>query len=108
MNELLALNLERLAEHYQVHSDYLRRVLLLRGVAELSAVTNFSKPASAEELETVFTGMGRQCQDMLERFRKQSHAIDEAVQQAQLVLVVAERLNAALVADLTRTALPPA
>ena len=55
MNELLAITDDKLAEHYHVTGDYLRRVLLLRGVAELRAVTGRFKPATPEELAQTLT-----------------------------------------------------
>ena len=48
MDALLTLAIGKLADHYQVSEDYLRRALLLRAVAELNAVTDRSKPGTPE------------------------------------------------------------
>ncbi len=103
MNELLAITIDRLAEHYHVSGDDLRKVLLIRGVSELSAVTDRSKPATPEDIERILAAMNRQLNEVLDRFRKQAGDIDEAVQHANAVLSVVDRLTAALAADTKNT-----
>ncbi len=104
MNELLAITIDRLAEHYHVTSDDLRRALLIRGVSGLSVVTDRSKPATPEDLERTLAAMDRQRNEVLDRFRKQASDIEEAVQHANAVLSVVDRLAAALAADMQKTA----
>ena len=104
MNELLAIAIDKLAEHYQVNGDYLRNALLIRGVAELSAVTDRSKPATPEDLEQTLTTMNRPLDDILGRFRKQAIEIDEAVQHANITLAVVDQVNARLRGEMARTA----
>jgi hypothetical protein len=96
VNELLAIAIDKLAEHYQVNGDYLRNALLIRGVAELSAVTDRSKPATPEDLEQTLTTMNKQLDEILGRFRKQAIEIDEAVQHANITLAVVDQVNARL------------
>lgn len=103
MNELLTITIDRLAEHYQVNGDYLRRILLIRAVSELSAVTDRSKPATPEDLERTLAAMNTQLNDVLDRFRKQAGDIDEAVQHANAALSVVDRLTAALADDTKKT-----
>ena len=104
MNELLAITIDRLAEHYHVRGDHLRKALLIRGVSELSAVTDRSKPATPEDLELTLAGMNRQLEEVLARFRKQASDIEEAVQNANAMLSVVERVTGALAADTQNTA----
>lgn len=96
VNQLLAITVDKLAEHYHVSGDYLRRALLLRGVAELSAVTDRSKPATPEELEQTLTAMNRPLYEILERFRKHAVEIDDTIQHANITLTVVDQINAAL------------
>lgn len=103
MNELLTIAIDRLAEHYQVNSDHLRRSLLIRAVSELSAVTDRNKPATPEDLERTLAAMNRQLDEVLDRFRKQASDIDEAVQHANAVLSVVDRVAGALAADTQNT-----
>ena len=109
MNELLAIAVDRLAEYYHVSGDYLRKALLIRGVSELSAVTNRNKPATPEDLERTLAGMNGQLDEVLNRFRKQASEIEEAVQHANTVLVVVDQVTTALAAsgDKTVTAARP-
>jgi len=104
VNELLAIAIDKLAEHYQVNGDYLRNALLIRGVAELSAVTDRSKPATPEDLEQTLTTMNKQLDEILGRFRKQAIEIDEAVQHANITLAVVDHVNARLRGEMARTA----
>ncbi len=104
MNELLAIAIDRLAEHYHVTSDHLRRALLIRAVSELSAVTDRSMPATPEDLERTLAAMNRQLDEVLDRFRKQASDIEEAVQHADAALSVVERVTGALAADMQKTA----
>lgn len=104
MNELLSIALERLAEHYQVSSDRLRRTLLIRGVAELSAATDRSKPATPEDLERTLAAMNTQLGTVINKFRKQAIEIDDAVQHANIALAVIDRVTVALAADTKKTA----
>lgn len=103
MNELLTITIDRLAEHYHVNGDYLRRALLIRAVSELSAVTDRSKPATPEDLERTLAAMNMQMNEVLDRFRKQAGDTDEVVQHANAALSVVDRLTAALAADTNRT-----
>lgn len=107
MNELLAIAADRLAEHYHVSGDHLRRSLLIRGVAELSAVTDRSRPATPEDLDRVLAAMNSQLHEVLEQFRKQAMAIDDAVQHANIALTVVDRTTAAIAAGVSRTATDP-
>jgi len=104
MNVLLSIAVDRLAEHYHVSSDHLRKALLIRGVTELSAVTDRSKPATPEDLDRVFTIMNGQLHEMLERFRKQAIEIDDAVQQAKVALAVIDRVAAVMAAGVDKSA----
>lgn len=104
MNDLLAITIDRLAEHYHVSGDYLRKALLIRGVAELSAVTDRGKPAIPEDLEQALTTMNRQLDEILGRFRKQAIEVDEAVQHANIVLAIVDRVSVTLGGDLVQTA----
>jgi hypothetical protein len=96
MNELLSIALDRLAEHYHVSGDYLRKALLIRGVSELSAVTDRTKPATPDDLERTLAAMNRQLDEILGRFRKQASVIDDAVQHANVALAVIDRVTVAL------------
>jgi hypothetical protein len=104
MNDLLAITIDRLAEHYHVSGDYLRKALLIRGVAELSAVTDRSKLATPEDLEQMLAGMNSQLHEILGRFRKQAIEIDEAVQHANLTLAVVDQVNVSLRSGMAKTA----
>jgi len=104
VNELLAIAIDKLAEHYQVNGDCLRNALLIRGVAELSAVTDRSKPTTPEDLEQTLTTMNKQLDEILGRFRKQAIEIDEAVQHANITLAVVDQVNARLRGEMARTA----
>lgn len=103
MNELLALAIDRLAEHYHVSGDDLRKVLIIRGVSELSAVTDRSKPATPDDLERTLAAMNKQLSEVLDRFRKQASDMEEAVQHANVVLSVVDRITGALAADTKKT-----
>jgi prophage DNA circulation protein len=107
MNELLSIAVDRLAEHYHVSGDYLRKALLIRGVAELSAVTDRTKPATPEDLEWTLAAMNRQLDEVIDKFRKQATEIDDAVQHANIALAVIDRVTAALAADMKNTATDP-
>lgn len=104
MNELLAIAVDRLAEHYHVSGDYLRKALLIRGVAELSGVTDRSKPATPEDLERTLAAMNSQLHEILARFRKHSIEIDDAVQHTNTVLAVVDRVSTTLAGDLAKAA----
>lgn len=105
MNELLAITIDRLAEHYHVTSDDLRRALLIRGVSGLSVVTDRSKPATPEDLERTLAAMNRELDEVLDRIRKQANEIEEAVQHANTVLSVVDQLTVALAVETKKT--PP-
>jgi hypothetical protein len=92
MDALLTLAIGKLADHYQVSEDYLRRALLLRAVAELNAVTDRSKPATPEQLEVILTNLNRQLNEVLEGFRRQIVEADNAVQSAHIAIAVVERV----------------
>ncbi len=96
MDELLTLAIGKLADHYQVSEDYLKRALLLRAVAELNATTDRSKPASPAELEVVLTNLNRRLDDVLEGFRRQLVEAENAVQNANIAIAIAERVTAVL------------
>ncbi len=96
MDELLTLAIGKLADHYQVSEDYLKRALLLRAVAELNATTDRSKPASPAELEVVLTNLNRRLDDVLEGFRRQLIEAENAVQNANIAIAIAERVTAVL------------
>lgn len=96
MDDLLTLAIGNLADHYQVSEDYLRRVLLLRAVAELNAITDRTKPGRPEELEVIFTRMNGQVNEVLEGFRRQLVEADNAVQNANIAITVVERVTAVL------------
>src|ERR1017187_2994046 len=72
MDDLLTLAIGKLADHYQVSEDYLRRALLLRAVAELNAITDRSKPAKPEQLEVILTNLNRQLNEVLESLDRKS------------------------------------
>lgn len=103
MNELLSITIDRLAEHYHVNSDHLRKVLLIRGVSELSAVTDRSKPATPEDLESTLAVMNRQLGQVLDSVRKQAGDVEEAVQHANAVLAVVDQVTGALAAGMEKT-----
>ena len=96
MDELLTLAIGKLADHYQVSEDYLKRALLLRAVAELNATTDRSKPASPAELEVVLTNLNKRLDDVLEGFRRQIVEAENAVQNANIAIAIAERVTAVL------------
>ena len=98
MNELLAIAVNGLAEHYHVSDDYLRKALLVRAIAELSAVTNRNKPATPEDLEQALAAMNTQLDEILDKFRKQATEIDDAVQHANIALAVIDRVAAVMAA----------
>ena len=96
MDDLLTLAIGKLADHYQVSEDYLRRALLLRAVAELNAVTDRSKPGTPEQLEVILTNLNRQLNEVLEGFRRQIVEADNAVQSAHIAIAVVERVAGVL------------
>ena len=96
MDDLLTLAIGKLADHYQVSEDYLKRALLLRAVAELNAITDRSKPATPEQLEVILTNMNRQLNGVLEGFRRQIAEADNAVQNAHIAITLVERVTALL------------
>ena len=96
MDDLLTLAIGKLADHYQVSEDYLRRALLLRAVAELNAVTDRSKPATPEQLEVILTNLNRQLNEVLEGFRRQIVEADNAIQSAHIAITVVERVAGVL------------
>ena len=96
MDELLTLAIGKLAEHYQVSEDYLKRAMLLRAVAELNAITDRSKPATPEQLEAIFTNMNRQLNEVVEGFRRQIVEADNAVQNPNVAIMLVERVTGLL------------
>ena len=96
MDELLTLAIGKLADHYQVSEDYLKRALLLRAVAELNATTDRTKPASPAELEAVLTNLNKRLDDVLEGFRRQLVEAENAVQNANIAIAITERVTAVL------------
>jgi len=96
MDELLTLAIGKLADHYQVSEDYLKRALLLRAVAELNATTDRTKPAGPAELEVVLTNLNKRLDDVLEGFRRQLVEAENAVQNANCVIAITERVTAVL------------
>ena len=104
MNELLSIAVDRLAEHYQVSSDYLRKALLIRGVTELSAITDRNQPAASDDLERTLASTNQRLDEVLDKFRKQATEIDDAIQQAGVALAVIDRVAAALAADMKNAA----
>jgi hypothetical protein len=96
MDDLLTLAIGKLADHYQVSEDHLKRALLLRAVAELNAVTDRSKPATPEQLEVILTNLNRQLNEVLEGFRRQIVEADNAVQSAHIAITVVERVAGVL------------
>jgi hypothetical protein len=108
MDDLLTLAIGKLADHYQVSEDYLRRALLLRAVAELNAVTDRSKPATPEQLEVILTNLNRQLNEVLEGFRRQIVEADNAVQSAHIAIAVVERVAGVLRGQTAGPPLPSA
>ena len=108
MDDLLTLAIGKLADHYQVSEDYLRRALLLRAVAELNAVTDRRKPATPEQLEVILTNMNRQLNEVLEGFRRQIVEADNAVQSAHIAIAVVERVAGVLRGQTANLPLPSA
>lgn len=96
MDELLTLAIGKLADHYQVSEDCLKRALLLRAVAELNAVTDRTKPATPEELDAALTSMSRRLDEFLEGLRQQLVQADDAVHHASLAIAMADRVTAIL------------
>ena len=107
MDELLTLAIGKLADHYQVSEDYLKRALLLRAVAELNATTDRTKPASPAELEAVLTNLNKRLDDVLEGFRRQLVEAENAVQNANIAIAIAERVTAVLRAQVQAPPLKP-
>lgn len=105
MDGLLTLAIGKLADHYHVSEDYLKRVLLIRAVAELNALTDRTKPATPEELEAVLTSQNKRLDEVLERFRTQLVQADNLVQSASLAVAMAERMAAILRAQVETPAL---
>lgn len=103
MNELLSIAIDRLAEHYHVSGDYLRKALLIRGVSELSVVTDRGKPATPDDLERTLATINSQIDEVLDRLRKQASEIDEIVQHASVALAVVDRMTATLASDIKKT-----
>ena len=108
MDALLTLAIGKLADHYQVSEDYLRRALLLRAVAELNAVTDRSKPGTPEQLEVILTNLNRQLNEVLEGFRRQIVEADNAVQSAHIAIAVVERVAGVLRGQMAGPPLPSA
>lgn len=96
MDELLALAIGKLADHYQVSEDYLKRALLLRAVAELNAITDRSQPGRPEQLEVNLMNLNRRLDEVLEGFRRQFVEADNAVQSASIAIRLVERVTAML------------
>ena len=96
MDELLTLAIGKPADHYHVSEDYLKRVLLIRAVAELDALTDRTTPATPEELEAVLTSQNKRLDQVLEGFRTQLVQADNLVQSASLAVAMAERMAAIL------------
>lgn len=105
MDELLTLAIGKLADHYQVSEDYLKRALLLRAVAELNATTDRSKPASPAELGVLLTNLNKRLDDVLEGFRRQLVEAENAVQNANIAIAIAERVTAVLQTQVEATPL---
>jgi len=108
MDDLLTLAIGKLADHYQVSEDYLRRALLLRAVAELNAVTDRSKLATPEQLEVILTNLNRQLNEVLEGFRRQIVEADNAAQSAHIAIAVVERVAGVLRGQMAGLPLPSA
>jgi hypothetical protein len=96
MDELLTLAIGKLADHYQVSEDYLKRALLLRAVAELIAITDRSQPGRPEQLEANLMTLNRRLDEVLEGFRRQLVEADNAVQSASIAMRLVERVTAML------------
>ena len=105
MDELLTLAIGKLADHFHVSEDYLKRVLLIRAVAELNALTDRTTPATPEELEAVLTSQNKRLDEVLEGFRTQLVQADNAVESASLAVVMVERMAAILRAQVEAPAL---
>lgn len=105
MDELLTLAIGKLADHYHVSEDYLKRVLLIRAVAELDALTDRTTPATPEELEAVLTSQNKRLDEVLEGFRTQLVQADNLVQSASLAVAMVERMAAILRAQVEAPAL---
>ena len=105
MDELLTLAIGKLADHYHVSEDYLKRALLIRAVAELNALTDRTKPATPEELEAVLTSQNKRLDEILEGFRTQLVQADNAVQSASVAVAIVERMAAILRASVEAPAL---
>jgi len=105
MDELLTLAIGKLADHYHVSEDYLKRALLVRAVAELNALTDRTKPATPEELEVVLASQNKRLDEVLEGFRMQLGQADNAVQSASMAVAIVERITAILRAPVEAAAL---
>ena len=96
MDDLLRLALGKLADHYQVSEDDLRRMLLLRGVAELNAVTDMAKHATADDLQGALTNLNQRLEAVVEGLRQQVVQVDNAVQNAGMAIAMIERMTTIL------------
>lgn len=107
MNELLALALDRLAEHYHVSSDSLRRALLLRGVTELNAITDRKQPATAADLDRALANLNLKLLELTDRLRHQTAQADDLIQQAQAAIAILERTALRLESESSVVTLSP-
>lgn len=99
MNEFVNLTIAKLADHYRVTEDYLRRVLLVRIVAELNAVTDLAGPSTPEELEHILSNMSQRLRDVVEVFHRRAVEVDNTIQHANTTLAVLDQMIATLGAE---------
>jgi hypothetical protein len=107
VDELVNLTIGKLADHYRVTEDYLRRALLVRSVAELNAVTDLARPSAPEELEQILSNMSQQIRDIVDGFRRRTVEVDDAIQHANTTLAVLDQIVATLGAEAAKRTIPP-
>jgi S-adenosylmethionine:diacylglycerol 3-amino-3-carboxypropyl transferase len=71
--------LEQLAGHYGIHRDYLLWLLLARQTLTIHALTDYTKPATSEELDRLLKGQDTQLAEVIEDSRKQLGEIGRLV-----------------------------
>ena len=87
--------LDQLARHYGIHRDYLLWLLLARQTLTIHALTDYTKPATSEELDGMLKGQDAKLAEVIEDLRKQLGEIGRLISAARQSLQDSNALMAA-------------
>lgn len=87
--------LEQLARHYGIHRDYLLWLLLARQTLAIHALSDYTKPATSEELDRLLKEQDTKLAEVIEDLRKHLGEIGRLVVAARQSLQDSSALTAA-------------